>query len=115
MFKLNLKNSLKKLLFYYRTPSVIQLEYSECGASCLSIILKHYGYNIPIEILREECGVTRNGSNANNIINAANKFDFQASAYSLDIKELDNNLLPAILFWQFNHFIVLEYISKKHF
>jgi ABC-type bacteriocin/lantibiotic exporter with double-glycine peptidase domain len=115
MFKLNLKNSLKKLLFYYRTPSVIQLEYSECGASCLSIILKHYGYNIPIEILREECGVTRNGSNANNIINAASKFDFQASAYSLDIKELDNNLLPAILFWQFNHFIVLEYISKNHF
>ena len=98
-----------------RTPTVIQMEAVECGAAALGIILAYYGHYVPLEILREDCGVTRDGSNAGNVIRAARAYGFDAGGMKLGIAQLDKAPLPAILFWQYSHFVVLEGYSGGRF
>ena len=91
-----------------RTPLFPQLETSECGAACLGIVLAHFGRWEPIEALRDACGVSRDGSSAADIVNAGKRYDLKISGWRKQIGELHDVRLPAILFWEFNHFLVLE-------
>ncbi|MDE2930827.1 MAG: cysteine peptidase family C39 domain-containing protein [Chloroflexota bacterium] len=98
-----------------RTPLFPQLETSECGAACLGIVLAHYGRWEPIEKLRDACGVSRDGTSAADIVRAARKFDLQVTGWRREISQLHDIELPAILFWEFNHFLVLEGIDKGRY
>jgi ATP-binding cassette subfamily C protein len=91
-----------------RTPTVIQMENVECGAACLSILLSHYGKYLPLEELRVECGVSRDGSSALHLIEAAKKYGLEGKGERRGLKELYELTSPAILFWDYSHFIVLE-------
>ena len=95
------KRSVKKV------PVVVQMETVECGAACLSMILAYYGKWLSLEQLRTDCGVSRDGSNARCIVQAARRHGLDAHGYRADISHLEH-MAPAIIHWNYNHFVVFK-------
>ena len=99
-----------------KVPTILQMEATECGAAALAMVLAHYGLWIPLEKLRAECGVNRDGSKASCVIRAARNRKCQADGYrwSTDdlLELLPENPFPLIIHWEFNHFVVLEGIKN---
>ena len=92
-----------------KVPMVMQLEALECGAACLTMILAHYGKWVPLEQVRSDCGVSRDGSNAKNVLKAARYYGLQAKGYRFELQDLkENGTYPCIIHWNFNHFVVLD-------
>lgn len=97
-----------------KVPTILQMEAVECGAASLAMILAYYGKWIPLEKLRQECGVNRDGSNAENILKAAENFGCVAKGFAgrpVALRKKAKNNFPLILFWEFRHFVVLEGIK----
>ncbi len=92
-----------------KVPVVMQLEALECGAASLDMILAYYGKWVPLEQARVDCGVSRDGSNARNILLAARHYGLKAAGYRYETSEAlrDNGEFPCIVHWNFNHFVVL--------
>ena len=91
------------------TPIIMQLEALECGAASLAMVMAYYGKWVPLEEVRVDCGVSRNGSNAKNITKAAHKYGFKTKGYAYNIAKLkEKGKFPAIIHWGGGHFVVLN-------
>ena len=89
-------------------PIIMQMEALECGAACLAMVMAYYRKWVPLEQLRVDCGVSRDGSNARNVLIAARSYGFDADGYRMEPDDLiQNGTFPCIIHWNFNHFVVL--------
>lgn len=90
-------------------PVIMQMEALECGAASLAMVLAYYGKWLPLEQVRFDCGVSRDGSNARNILKAARSYGIAAKGYRYEPNDLRRDgKFPCIIHWNFNHFVVLD-------
>lgn len=95
-----------------RVPVIMQMDALECGAASLSMILAYYGKWIPLEQVRRDSGVSRDGSNARNIVAAAKKYGLEAQGYKISPSAIRREgTFPCIIHWNYNHFVVLTGFS----
>jgi NHLM bacteriocin system ABC transporter peptidase/ATP-binding protein len=90
----------------------MQMEALECGAASLAMVMAYHGKWVPLEQVRSDCGVSRDGSNAKNILQAARAYGFSAQAFRTEPEQL-KEMLPCIIHWNFNHFVVFCGFKRK--
>ena len=92
-----------------KVPVIMQLEAMECGAASLCMVLAYYDKWVPLEQMRKDCGISRDGSKMSNIMKAANAYGMVTHAYSRTTEKLrESGTFPCILYWEFNHFVVCD-------
>ena len=92
-----------------KVPVIMQMEALECGAACLAMILAYYGKWVPLEQVRLDCGVSRDGSKMKNIFLAGKHYGLESHGYKMEIEGLKKAAtFPCIIHWDFNHFVVLN-------
>ncbi|HXR64849.1 MAG TPA: peptidase domain-containing ABC transporter [Ktedonobacteraceae bacterium] len=95
-------------MFRRRVPELLQMNAVECGAACLAMILSYYGRKTSISEIHKNTGVGRDGLSALSIVQAARRYGLKVRTVSVEVKDFRYVSLPAIVYWQFNHFIVVE-------
>lgn len=96
-----------------KVPVIMQMEALECGAACLAMVAAYYGKWVPLEQVRRDCGVSRDGSNARNVLVAARSYGFAAKGYRYEPDSLrTDGQFPCIIHWNMEHFVVLDGFKK---
>lgn len=96
-----------------KVPVVMQMEVTECGAASLAMVLAYFGRWLPLEQVRLDCGVGRDGSNAGNLLKAARTYGLKAQGYRCSLDGVKKMSFPLIVHWNFNHFVVLCGFKKE--
>jgi ATP-binding cassette, subfamily C, bacterial len=97
-----------------KTPSVLQMQVTECGAASLAMVLAYYGRWVPLEELRERSGASRDGTTASDLIKAASEYGLRGKGYYRRRGLLEAAGYPLILLWKGAHFLVLEGLNEDY-
>jgi ABC-type bacteriocin/lantibiotic exporter with double-glycine peptidase domain len=104
--------------FRRRVRPIRQTVATECGAACLTMILDFHGRTLRLDEVRDALGVGRDGATALALLQVAESYGLRGRG--VKVGEKDEELeylsalgLPAILFWQFRHFVVFERLGKE--
>ena len=98
-----------------KVPVIMQLEALECGAAALAMVMAYYGKWVPLEQVRLDCGISRDGSNARNIYRAAKHYGLETEAFQCSVNALrKEGQFPCIIHWNMNHFVVLNGFKGKY-
>lgn len=100
-------------IFGKKVPMVYQIEAAECGAASICMVLGYYGRFVSLNQMRRDTHASRDGVSVKSLIDAASKYGLKVDGYKKDSK-LEGIQFPAIVFWQYNHFLVVEKMTKKH-
>jgi ATP-binding cassette, subfamily B, bacterial len=93
-------------------PFVQQLSQMECGAACLTMALRYFGKNLPLEEVRETCSVDRDGVSALTLVNAAGLYGLRARGVKIDMHQLELLEPATILHWKLDHFVIFERLGR---
>jgi ATP-binding cassette subfamily B protein len=98
-----------------KARTCLQYEAAECGAASLATILAYFSRIVALSELRQACGVTRDGSNAKQLLQAGRLYGLTARAYRSSGEQLkEQGKFPCVVFWGFNHFLVVEGFNDTH-
>src|SRR5262245_47567641 len=97
-----------------KTPTVLQMQVTECGAACLAMVLAHYGRWVPLEELRERSGASRDGTTASDLVKTAAQYGLTGKGYFRGRRLLTELGFPLVLLWKGAHFLVLEGLDDEH-
>ncbi|MDR0802297.1 peptidase domain-containing ABC transporter [Fluviicola sp.] len=97
----------KKFRFFHQSESV------DCGPACLSMICSHFGLKADVKTVKSICSVTRMGVSVQDIVEGGKKIGFETNAYKVNLEEIEQVPLPAILFWKQDHFVVLYKVEVR--
>ena len=98
-----------------KVPVIMQMEALECGAACLAMVSAYYDKWVPLEQVRLDCGVSRDGSNAKNVLLAGRSYGFEVKGFRMDMNGLKASAtFPCIIHWEFDHFVVLNGFKGNH-
>jgi ATP-binding cassette subfamily B protein len=96
-------------------PFYKQPDHKDCGPTCLRIVAKHYGKNIPLQHIRNLSETTREGSSLLGLSDAAENLGFKSLGVKIDFKTLKNEVpFPCIVHWNKQHFVVVYKIDKNN-
>ena len=96
-----------------QTPTVLQMEMVECGAAAIGIVLGYYRRYVSLEELRVQCGVSRDGTRIENLLQAARRHGLEAESRRRPVDDVLAGPFPLIVFWNANHFVVVEGASRN--
>ena len=95
-----------------RTPYMQQSEASECALACLAMVASHHGYKTDLAALRQRHALSLKGATLKQVMNIAEAIGFSIRPLRGDLDDLGHLVLPAILHWNLNHFVVLHRIDR---
>lgn len=110
-----LKDSYLNLTGFGRLPLIRQSTSSECGIACLAMIANYYGFRTDLSELRRKFPVSIRGANFKAISEAAREIGLSSRAIRLETPDLKKLRLPAILHFDFDHFVILKKLSNSKF
>lgn len=94
-------------------PVFAQLDQMDCGPTCVRMIAKYYGRTYSLQTLREKCFISRLGVSLLGISDAAESIGFRTSGVQITFEQLEEIALPAILYWNQNHFVVCYKVKRS--
>ena len=95
-----------------KTPLILQTEAAECGLACLGMIASYHGHRVDVASLRQKFSISLKGSTLNHLIRVADQLHLASRPVRVDLNELSKLSLPAVLHWDFNHFVVLTQVHR---